>query len=351
MKVYVIGSCLAMLMLTTLWNNADAQRAPRRRNTTAPATQNGNPANTNTPQQQTNEVKPPSGFNPYGNIPIEVDKSGGGGYNDSVMHKSLRSIDATNKSFQGDRIPLAYEDLRDDDALMKETLWREIDIREKINQPFRYQGEDDNGNPAAFIDILLRSIRRDSAVAFADDRFTQPLTAQEVSAQLASGEPDTQAVRDVNDPNKIVKYVVTTPSFDPKTVTKFRIREQWVFDREASRMFVRIIGIAPLKSVLGPTGEERGVSAMFWLYYPEIRASLAKTQVYNPKNMGYGRMTWEDLFENHMFSSYVTKTQFDNPSNRTIKQLMGKNDPILALLEGENAKERIFNFEQDLWSY
>ena len=27
------------------------------------------------------------------------------------------------------------------------------------------------------------------------------------------------------------------------------------------------------------------------------------------------------------------------------------NDPILRLLEGENIKEKIFNFEQDLWSY
>jgi len=26
-------------------------------------------------------------------------------------------------------------------------------------------------------------------------------------------------------------------------------------------------------------------------------------------------------------------------------------DPILALLEGENVKEKIFNYEQDLWSY
>jgi hypothetical protein len=65
--------------------------------------------------------------------------------------------------------------------------------------------------------------------------------------------------------------------------------------------------------------------------------------------MGIGRMTWEELFESRMFSSYITKSTFDNSSNRLIRQSI--KDPILALLEGENIKERIFNYEQDLWSY
>jgi hypothetical protein len=71
--------------------------------------------------------------------------------------------------------------------------------------------------------------------------------------------------------------------------------------------------------------------------------------VYNPKNLGYGRMTWEELFEARMFASYITKSTLDNPGNKTIRGMI--KDPILALLEGENLKERIFNYEQDLWSY
>ena len=43
----------------------------------------------------------------------------------------------------------------------------------------------------------------------------------------------------------------------PKVVVKIRIKEEWVFDREASRMFVRILGIAPLKLNIFPNGQER----------------------------------------------------------------------------------------------
>ncbi|GAC1494965.1 MAG: hypothetical protein NVS1B13_25340 [Flavisolibacter sp.] len=154
---------------------------------------------------------------------------------------------------------------------------------------------------------------------------------------------------DPNDINKVKKYVVTQKSFDPKTVTKFRLKEEWIFDREASRMFVRILGIAPLKTEYLPSGQERGTSVMFWVYYPDLRPILARREVYNPKNMGYGRMTWEELFESRMFSSYITKSTLDNPGNKLIRQAI--KDPILALLEGDNLKDRIFNYEQDLWSY
>jgi hypothetical protein len=60
-------------------------------------------------------------------------------------------------------------------------------------------------------------------------------------------------------------------------------------------------------------------------------------------------MTWEELFESRMFSSYITKSSMNNAFDLTLKETIS--DPILRLLEGENVKESIFNFEQDVWSY
>ena len=114
---------------------------------------------------------------------------------------------------------------------------------------------------------------------------------------------------------------MTKASFDPKSVVKIRIKEEWVFDREASRMFVRILGIAPLKTLFLPNGQERGTTAMFWVYYPDLRPMLAKYEVYNPKNMGMGRMTWEELFESRMFSSYIVKSTLDNPAKQEYQGL------------------------------
>jgi hypothetical protein len=70
--------------------------------------------------------------------------------------------------------------------------------------------------------------------------------------------------------------------------------------------------------------------------------------VYNGKNFG-GKMSWEELFESRYFSSTIVKSTIDNPYDLFIKQYI--KDDILRLLEGENIKNKIFNFEQDLWSY
>jgi gliding motility associated protien GldN len=317
--------------------NADAQRASRKRATNAPANQGVQQT------EQTQDVKPPSGYNPYGNIPIERDSTSN---TNGVVKKSLRPDGAVDKSFINERTPLPYENLRWDDALYSEKVWRELDLREKMNQPFRFEAEDDNGSQM-FFDILMNAIKKDSVVAFSDDRFTTPLAEAEMGNLTSGGPLDTNAVRDPNDPNKIVKWVVSQESFDPKAITKLRIKEEWVFDREASRLFVRILGIAPVKTI--QRGNSTQNEVMFWVYYPDLRKTLAKYEVYNPKNLGYGRMTWEELFESRMFSSYITKSTLDNPGNKVIRQMI--KDPILALLEGDNIKERIFNYEQDLWSY
>ena len=346
MKPYFIKACLGVVCLSTLVATADAQRVSRKRGAAGATTSQS--ANTGQ-QQQTNDVKAPSGYNPYGNIPIESAPTTG--TNDSVVKKSMRQDAAFDKSAINDRTPLPYEHLRWDDALFAEKVWREIDLREKMNMPFRYSATDDNGDQQ-FISILLKAVKSGEVTAFSadDDRFTTPLSIADVTTTVTGGGgSDTTAVRDVNDPNKIVKYVVTQTSFDPTSVMKLRIKEQWVFDREASRMFVRILGIAPLKTIYAPNGEERGQSPMFWVYYPDLRPTLAKYEVYNSKNMGNGRMTWEELFESRMFSSYIVKSTLDNPGNKQIRQVI--KDPILGLLEGENIKDRIFNYEQDLWSY
>ena len=335
MKSILFKSGMCLLVAALLVNQADAQRRSNRR-AAQPTT---------TPTQQTNNSQLPSGVDPYGGLPIEVDSAG---VSDTIVRKSLRNDNAYDKSSVNARTPLVYEHLRADDALFAEKVWRELDLREKMNQPFRYEAKGDNGSEV-FIDMLLKAVNSGEVTAFQDDRFSIPLPISDIQQQTM-GSADTTPVYDLKDMTKIVKYKVTRASFDAKSVTKIRLKEEWVFDRESSRMFCRILGIAALKTEYVPnTTKERGTSTMFWVYYPDLRPILTKYEVYNPKNMGQSRMTWEELFESRMFSSYIVKSTLDNAANRNIRNYI--KDPILALLEGDNIKDKIFNYEQDLWSY
>lgn len=271
-----------------------------------------------------------------------------------TIRKSLRNDNAIEKNLVKERTPLAYEHIREDDAIYREKVWREIDIREKVNLPFRYTADEDNGNQR-FIAILLNTIKSGEVTAFdasLDDRFTTPMTLDQIGAKLAGGcdtimVPDTEKDPDLS--KGIMKQSVVCEEFDMDAITKFRIKEEWVFDKESSRMYVRILGIAPVKTIMDKvTGKELGFSPLFWVYYPDMRPSLAKYEVYNGKNFG-ARMSWEELFESRFFASYIVKSTLDNPYDLFLKQYV--KDDILRLLEGDNIKDKIFNYEQDLWEY
>jgi gliding motility associated protien GldN len=342
---------ILLLLTVAAFVVMDASAQRRRRTTRTDSTTT--PTNQPTQQVQQNNTQAPN-YNPYGNTPIEQGPKVQGGFNDT-LRVSRRVDNAVDKGVLRDRVPLPYEHLRWDDALYTERVWREIDLREKINLPFMYKAESDNGDQR-FISILLKAVLdgpdRGGVTAWdatIDDRFTTPLDSISILGMLTGGKPDTTPVYDPADPTRILKYVVTQKTFNPEDVQKIRIKEEWVFDRESSRMFVRILGIAPLKMLKREDGTEIAPTPLFWVYYPDMRPILAKNEVYNAKNMGMGRMTWEELFESRMFGSYIVKSSLDNPLDKNIRDYI--KDPILRLLEGENIKERIFNYEQDLWSY
>lgn len=337
MKKLIVKTGLCVLMLAALALSADAQRTKKRtgNNPTTPSNPN---------EEVTNNNNNAPAYNPNVSIPITFDTTGAG---NGVPKPSLRNDNAFDKANLTARTPLPYEHLRWDDALFAEKVWRELDLREKMNQTFRYQAEDDNGSQI-FLNMLLKAVQNGEVTAWNDDRFTTPLSLDELALKTAGGFDTVDRVA-IDDPTKVEARVVTRKIFDVNSVVKLRIKEEWVFDRESSRMFCRILGIAPVETKYNENGKERGSSVLFWIYYPDLRPTLAKYEVYNPKNMGQSRMTWEELFESRMFSSYILKSTMDNAANKNIRQYI--KDPILALLEGDNIKEKIFNFEQDLWSY
>jgi gliding motility associated protien GldN len=281
-----------------------------------------------------------------------VDTTVVGGFN-SNNKKSLRNNYAffsETKKRKGvqERLPLPYENLREEDALFSEFVWEEIDAREKINRPFIYQAYDDNGDQRFFA-ILLRAIEKEGITAFGaeDDRFTTPLSMEEINASL-KGTLDTQLVQNVDNPNVYDTSVIynTKLAPQPDSIYTFRLKEQYIFDSKTSRMYCRIIGIAPVASI--QIRDKVIKRPLFWIYYPDLRPILARNEVYNPKNFS-SRITWEELFESKFFNGYIIKSTLDNYNDKPLNALY--KDPIRRLIEGEKIRQKIFNYEQERWVY
>lgn len=232
---------------------------------------------------------------------------------------------------------LPYQPVREADIFYEKRIWRVIDVREKMNQPFAYP-------ELPLFTVIMDGINSGEIRAFSaeDDKFSYQLSPEEVASMLSSA--DTIITFDPDSYEEIVEVVRN--DMDPLDVERYRLKEVWFFDEETSRMGVRILGISPMRNVYDrETGEFRYEQPMFWIYYPECREMFARHEVFNDVNDA-SPVSWEDLFEMRFFSSYIFQ-EMDVKGRRLDGYLSG----VDLLLEAEQIKDEIFNFEQNLWSY
>ena len=245
--------------------------------------------------------------------------------------------DIVEKHTRTERRILPYEYVREADILWQKRIWRVLDVREKINQPF--------ANPERpLITILMEAANEGKIQVYGtlDDKFTTPMDEEQLKS--IAGAIDTVPVVDPN--TYEVTYSLVPRELNPNDVLRYRIQEVWYFDRESSTMKVRILGIAPLKDETDENGNFLFEEPLFWVYYPAARQVLANENAFASANDAANR-SWEDIFESRFFNSYIMKQS--NVNDLRIEDY--KTDGRERLMEASRIKHEIFNFEHDLWSY
>ena len=137
--------------------------------------------------------------------------------------------------------------------------------------------------------------------------------------------------------------------FNRNIIKKWRLKEEWFFDKQRSIMDVRIIGLAPLQEDRDEVDSRiltGTFSPIFWVYFEDARKVLINAEVFNLVKNDAERRTYDDIFWKRMFSSTIIKES--NVMDRDVNEHMVGLD---ALLEAENIKTEIFNIEHDLWEY
>jgi gliding motility associated protien GldN len=271
-----------------------------------------------------------------------------------VDKKSLVQDGITKLEILKDKEPVPYPPLRESDIFWSRRVWRIIDLRERLNYPLYYPTRVMQARKS-FVQAVVSAIQNGVIKAYDtdSDEFITELLPEDLRNRFEAA--DRTVTRPKLDGSGDTTIVIRG-EFNWSEVRELLVKEDWFFDKHHSQMYVRIIGICPVrvyaKEIQTADDDEDVIPEMvkkqlFWIYYPDARKVLANT----PCFVGESEVTqasFDDLFQKRRFSSYITAIS-NNQNNRQIFNYT--RNGIEAMLESERLKQEIFNFESDLWEY
>lgn len=241
--------------------------------------------------------------------------------------------------------PVPYPYVREADVIWSKRVWRVLDMREKMNHPLYYPLQPLADRQSLF-DVIKSGIRSGEITAYSnpvlDDEFQSPMS--KVEAEKIFVKTENMAIEDLESPG-IYRDTAVLSELSSASVMQYWIKEDWFFDKQRSVMEVRIVGICPLKENYDEKGELRGLTPLFWIYYPQARNLFVKHETFVRHNNAR-RMNYDEIFMKRFFASYIYKES--NVYDRRIDEYASG---LTALQEGEEIKKELLEYEHDFWHY
>ena len=260
--------------------------------------------------------------------------------------------------------PLPYGYVGDRDVLLARKVWEVIDLDQRINFPMYFPTEENIGSDRKSLFTVLISAIKDGKLTEVYDNsyFTIKKTGTDIQSVFFFKELNDYGREVMNqNPGKsedqlkakglLTDEHYTTSELSAADVTKYKIVGTWYFDKRQGELKYRILGICPM-AVDALTKLRQGSEAepieLFWVFFPAARDILHKAKAFNERNSAMP-ITFDHLLNSRRFSSTIVKEE-NVYGDRLIEEYM-KDNAQMQLLESERIKDKIRNFEQDMWNY
>jgi gliding motility associated protien GldN len=273
---------------------------------------------------------------------------------DQIGKKTASQLEADNDK------PLPYGYVEDRDVLMGKMVWEIIDLDERVNFPLYFPVDTNNvgKDRRALFDVLISEIKSGRITeVYYDDYFNEKKSLKDMESSFTYIDTIQSGRDEIND--YYDDYMSGKKILDPQYIDKrelsaydvsgYKIKGFWYFDKRQGEMKYRLLGICPV----APEAREKGadnpdVIELFWIYFPATRDVLHEWNSFNDRNSAVP-LTFDHLLNSRRFNGVIYKEE-NVYGDRQIAEYM-KDNALNQLLESERIKEKIRNFEQDMWNY
>nr|WP_314835165.1 gliding motility protein GldN [uncultured Flavobacterium sp.] len=248
--------------------------------------------------------------------------------------------------------PLAYGYVHDRDVLMGKTTWEIIDLSEKINFALYFPIDTANigSDRRSLYDVLTKAMRNGKITeVYTDSYFNTKKSLKDIQASLTRIDTTDVGREQINAGQSVSAEYITRQDLSAQDVTQYKIKGYWYFDKRQSELKYRLLGICPVTpDVYTMNSEEKDYIELFWVFFPAAREVLHEAKAFNDKNSAMP-VSFDQILNSRRFNSVIYKEE-NVYGDRSIEEYM-KDNSQNQLLESERVKEKIRNFEQDMWNY
>ncbi len=248
--------------------------------------------------------------------------------------------------------PLEYGYVDDRDVLMGKTVWEIIDLGERINFPLYFPIDTANIGPdrRSLYDVLTRAIRSgEISEVYSDSYFNTKKSYKDIQASLTRIDTTDTGREQINAGQAVSPEYILKQDITAQDVTQYKIKGYWYFDIRQSELKYRLLGICPITpDVYTMNSEDKDYIELFWVFFPAARYVLHDAKAFNDKN-SVMPISFDQILNSRRFNAVIYQEE-NVYGDRNIVSYM-KDNAQNQLLEAERVKEKIRDFEEDMWNY
>ena len=258
------------------------------------------------------------------------------------------------KALDNDK-PLEYGYVDDRDVMFAKMTWEKVVLDERVNFPLYYPVDTNNigSDRRSLFDVLTKAIDEGEIEnVYNDSYFTGKRTKKELAQIRTAVDTMDIGYDQLNADGYVDPEYITTTTISSYDVSAYLIKGMWYFDKRQGELKYRLLGIAPaapdVNYVNSNDEANKEPIPLFWIFYPDARNVLHEAKAFNAKNSAMP-FSFDHILNARRFSGIIFKEE-NVFGDRKVEEYIAENS-LMQLLESERIKEKIRNFELDMWSY